>query len=345
MLYVTTRTDRDAFTPLYAMTHDLAPDGSQFLPMVPPHFDEAALAEVAARSYHENVAHILSLLHRRTLTGWDLDLSIGRNPLSVESLNSRTLVASIRANPDWTFEQLVDGYFRLFEKDPQLRPSQWFTMSVRIAMLFGIFGDLMARGLAGTEAPMDVAVPSFDFQFPMAAWYARQWGLPIGNIVCCCNENNAPWSLLALGQMRTDTALRPTMLEACDQAVPSGLERLIAATLGMDELQRYLTAVEKGRPYILEPGQLKRLHGGLWVSVVSGRRMRFLIPNLQSETGHVLDPYTVMAYAGLADHRAQTGQTGTALLISQEHPIHSVRLLSQALGLSEEALRQRLDSK
>lgn len=342
MLYVTTRNDRDAFTPLYAMTHDCSPDGGQFLPMQVPQFGEEALREIAARSFNENVAQILSLLFRRSLSGWDLDLNIGKNPLQLQMLNSHTLMAQLRFNPEWSFEELTRRIFRLLEKDAQMEPAGWFTMSVRIAMLFGIFGELMARELVSAEHPMDVSVPSFDFQYPMALWYVKQWGLPVGNIIICCNENNAPWSLLHQGEMRTDTPIRETLTAACDQAVPAGLERLIAAKLNGEELQRYVRTVDQRRPFALGPEQLEQLRSGFWVSVVSQRRMRFMLPNLCPTDAQILDPYTVMSYAGLVDHRSQSGETGLALIISEEEPIHGADILSSVLGVSEEEIRRRL---
>ena len=342
MLYVTTRTDRDAFTPLYAMTHDCSPDGGQFLPMQVPHFGEEELREMAGRSFNENAAQILSLLFRRSLTGWDLDLNIGKNPLQLDTLNSHTLLAKLRFNPEWSFEALTRRIFRLMEKDSDMEPGAWFTMSLRIALLFGIFGELMARELVSAENPMDVSVPSFDFQYPMAVWYAKQWGLPIGNIICCCNENNAPWSLLHLGEMRTDTAVRETLTTACDQAVPNGLERLIAGTLGTEVLERYLKTAAQRRSFALEASQLEQLRDGFWVSVVSQRRMRFMIPNLCPTDGQMLDPYAIMSYAGLMDHRSQSGETGLALVISEEEPIHGAGILSRAMDISEAEVRCRL---
>lgn len=343
MLYVTTRSDRDAYTDHWVLTHDLAPDGGQFLPRTVPHFDEGALGEVASRSFNQNVAFILSLMFRRRITGWDVDLTIGKRPMNIVELNSRTMVAEVWRNSDWCFDQFVERLFRLFVEAPEIKPSQWFRMSVRIAVLFGIYGELMARGTVSLAQPLDIAVPSFDFQFPMAAWYARSWGLPIGRIICCCNENNGPWTLLHQGELRTDLEPKETFTAACDQAVPAGLERLIDGVLGRGETRRYVGAVESRRRYKLEPEQRELLRRGLSVSVVSQRRMTFMIPNIYRTGRWIPDPYSAMSYAGLVDHRARPGDTGMALIISEEDPIFSVEMLSRIIGISEEQLRGQLE--
>lgn len=342
MLYVTTRTDRDAFTPYCAMTHDVGPKGGQFLPIAAPFFAEAELQALAERSFHENVAHLLSQLHRRPLSGWDLDLSVGKHPLTVQHLNSRTIMAEVWQDPQRDFEGLTADIFRLLVKDPAEQPGPWFTLSLRIAMLFGVFGQLLAQGLVSAEEPLDVAVPSCDFQYPMAVWYAKQWGLPIGRIICCCNENNAPWSLLHQGELRTDTAVQHTMTPACDQAVPTGLERLIYGVLGPDAVTRYVGAVESGRLYEPEQEAVELLRRDFWVSVVSRRRMRFMIPNICPPEDRILNPYTVMSYAGLVDYRSRAGETGNALILSEESPIFHTGMLSEVLDIPEDDLRRWL---
>ena len=345
MLYLTTRADRDVYTPIWALTEDFAPNGGQFLPIRVPHLDRIALETVAKRSFNENVAAVLGLLYRKKLTGRDIDLATGKFTVPMLELNSRTMVAELWRNLDCSFDDYVLRLFRMIVTEPQRHPGSWFVMSVRIAWLFGVFGELMARGIVSPEKPLDLAVPSFDFQYPMAAWYARSWGLPIGTIICCCNENNAPWSLLHQGQMRTDNTLRHTYTAACDQAVPGGLERLIHAVLGTDEANSFASARAAGKPYSLTEDQQTLLRAGLSVSVVSQRRMAFMLPNIYREDRWYPDPYAAMAYTGLVDHRAAPGDTGSALIIAEENPLYRVDMLAEMLPMEPDVLRKKLENQ
>lgn len=342
MLYVTTRSDRDAYTANHVMLSERAPDGGQFVPMAPPYLGQSALKAAAERSFHENVASMLNQFWDSDLTGWDIDLHIGKLPVNFRDLNSRTMVAEIWHNPDLSFPEISRKLFHLVAPGSVEEPGQWFEMTLRIAHIFGIFAILAARGLVSGEKPLDVAVPSFDFQYPMALWYARSWGLPIGRIICACNENNAPWGLLHQGEIRTDMNLRRTYTAACDQAVPAGLERLIYATLGQEEVQRFARTLERRRMYTLTAAQQLAMRAGISVCVVSQRRMEFMIPNLFQPDRWCPDPYTAMAYTALVDHRSHSGETGKALLISEEDPIFSAEMLSKAMGVSADTLRDFL---
>ena len=342
MFYVTTRSDRETFTPYRAMTADRAPDGGWFIPMERPCLT-GLLHDAAGRSFNDNVAVVLNLLCGAELTGRDIDLVSGKHTVEQLPLTSRTMVAEIWHNLDCDFSGYVDRLFRLTVQKPEGKLGQWFAISVRIAVLFAVFAELTAVGYVCEESPLDIAVPSFDFQFPMAAWYARSWGLPIGTIICACNENNAPWCLIHQGQMRTDVPVRATGTPACDQALPAGLERLICGTLGMEEAVRFGTAAAEGQPYEMEAEQQRLLRSGISVSMVSQRRMAFMLPNLYRTGIWKPDLYAAMAFTALVDHRAAPGDTGRALVISEESPVWSAGLLSQYLGMSAEKLAGMLE--
>lgn len=342
MLYVTTRASSDAFTAYRAMTADRAPDGGQFLPRQMPAFTESDWEEMTRASFNDNVARLLNLLCDCALTGRELDPVIGKGSARILDLDSRTLAAEIWRDGDCSFEETVRRIFRLVAKDTGDAPGQWFVMSLRIAMLFGIYAELMARGAVSPDRPLDLAVPSMDFQLPMAAWYARSWGAPIGTIICACNENDAPWSLIRLGELRTDLSVRRTITPGCDQALPDGLERLIHAALGEGEVRKYLELRKDGRLYALELPQQEALRAGLSVAVISRRRLEFMIPNLYRSGRWTPDLYAAMAYAALADHRASAGETGKALLLAEEDPAASADTLAGLLTIPADRLRRRL---
>ena len=325
------------------MTRDLGPDGGQFLPRQMPAFTESDLNDMARQPFNDNVARVLNLLFDAALTGRELDLAVGKRSAGILDLDSRTMAAEIWKDGDCAFEETARRVFRLLAKDAADVPGQWFVLSLRIAMLFGIFAELMAKGIVSAEQPMDVAVPSMDFQLPMAAWYARSWGLPIGTIICACNENDAAWSLIHLGQTRTDLPVRHTITPACDQALPAGLERLIHAVLGAGEVGKYGSIRKNGGLYELELSQQESLRSGLSVAVISRRRLEFMVPNLYRTGRWTPDPYAAMAYAALADHRSAAGETGKALIIAEEDPVYSVDTLAGILTMPADHLRRRLD--
>ena len=342
MLYVTTRTKNDTYTAAHALSEDRAPDGGFYVPLQLPKFDQSELAQLGKKSFSRNVADVINLFFGTKLDSWSLEFAVGRYPVKLTSLTGREIVAETWHNPAWKFERMARGIEKAILHSDQIGPvpSDWLMVVSRIAVLFGIFGELAA---ADTEVPIDLAIPNGDFSGPMAAWYARQMGLPIANILCCCNDNNGAWRLLHKGELRTDGAPIPTPVPGSDHVVPKDLERLIFGTLGLKAVSDFLETWEQGNIYYLEPQQQTTLRKGLYAPVTGLRRLESAVCNLFQNWKYLPDPGTALCYSGILDYRSVTGESRKVLIISEESPGFSLDYLCKCLGLSPWELKRRME--
>lgn len=341
MLYATTRNNRDTFTAYHALTENRAADGGHYVPFRMPVFSPEEIETLAEKPFNQTVADILNLLFQTQLSKWDVDFAAGRYPVRMVSMNHRITVAESWHNLDWEFSRMVQNLTAQLRgtRDTEIAYSEWTAIAVRIAVLFATFGERMRQG---TREKIDIAVPSGDFSMVMSAWYARAWGLPIGNIVCCCNENNNLWELIYHGVLRTDAVARPTTTPKCDLILPPHLERLIAACGEEAEMEYFQTCCREGRSYYPSDDALSKMRKGLHVSVVGQKRLQSTIPNAYATHGYVYGPYSALAYAGLLDYRAKTGESGHALILSEQGALCDDAFVASAMGKSIEDLHQLL---
>ena len=337
MLYVTTRDRSHPCTTQQILLENRSTDGGFYIPFKMPSFSKEDIDLLAEKSFGQCVADILNLLFDADLSGWDIDFCIGRYPVRLEPLNSRIVIGEAWHNPDWDYARLVRNLAKLICQN-NTDPGEWMKIGIRIAVLFGTYGQLLRHGIQLA----DIAAVSGDFSIPMSAWYARKLGLPIGNIVCICNENKSVWDLICYGQMRTDILSISTALEEADVAIPEGLERLICECGGNDEVFQYLDAYRSGRMYTADDAMFKQLQKGLHVSVVSTSRIQETISGVYRTHSYLMTSATALAYAGLMDYRSRTGETRTGIVWSEKSPIHTVGHISKALGISEYELLQKL---
>ena len=344
MLYVTTRDKTDAFTAPRTLSADRGPAGGLFVPFRMPKLTPEEVLSMSENTFGQNIADILNLFFSAGLTGWDVDFCVGRSPVKQVSMNYRIWVAEMWHNQNWNFRWLEEHLLNRI-RGKQGSVTNWGNIAVRIAVLFGIFAEHIKRGTVDFQRPMDVAVMSGDFSGPMAVWYAREMGLPIGVIVCSCNENGGPWDLLHHGQIHTDAVAASTGIPEADFGLPPDLERLVYGTLGFEENQRYCEICRKGRLYVPAEEDADRLRGGLYAAVVSRKRMDGIIRNVSKSAGYYLDPAGAFAYGGLQDYRAKTGETRPALILSEKSPAAAAEIVSGALGLSVKALTELLQKR
>jgi threonine synthase len=200
-------------------------------------------------------------------------------------------------------------------------------------VLFALFGELCKINVANAHTPIDVALPSGDFAGPMAVWYARQMGLPVANIICACDENDAAWELLRNGEINMNAST----------VVPTDLERLVYGTLGLEESKRFVSRMEKRSAYQLTAEQAQTVKQGMYPAVISWKRRSEIIHGVYSAKTYILDPGSAMAYGGLQDYRALAGETRPALILTERSPVCSAETVAAAMGISVEMLKQRLN--
>lgn len=322
MLYLTTRDKHDAKTCSWTMKQDTAEDGGLYVPFQLP---ALPVAELKEKSFGQTVADVLNLFFSAGLTGWDVELCIGRYPVRIAPLGQKVLVAECWRNLDGSFAGMEQSLAQRICSGTCV--TSWMRIAVRMAVLAAVFGELLRQEM---EETVDVSVSIDDFSMVMAAWYGRKMGLPIGNIICGCRENDAVWELLHMGQLRTSGGVIPE------------LERLIYGTFGVEETLRYSQICENNDIYTLLPNMSAQLREGMFAAVISGERVKTAIPSVYRTGAYVMGPDVAVAYSSLMDYRAKSGERPTALLIGQADPLDAAQEVAAAMKLSREELKELL---
>lgn len=347
MLYLTTRTANDSYTSARALSEDRAPDGGFYIPMKLPAFDKEQIKKLGENSFSQNVAEIINRFFGTELDSWSVEFAIGRYPVKIVSVGTREIIAETWHNPVWKFERLVRGIEKAIRQSDHVReiPSDWLQIASRIACLFGIYGELRSRGVIEEDEVIDVAWPCGTFWGPMAGWYAIRMGLPIGTVLCCCNDNNGVWNLLHKGQIRTDAQIVPTATPQCDVMTPVGLERLIYGKLGLKSAGAYVETFSNGGTFYLEEDQRMKLRDGMYAPVTGSRRLESAVKSLYNSCGYPADVYTAMCYSGMLDYRSVTGESRAVVIISEESPTYSLPYLAKCLNTTPGELKLRIDEQ
>lgn len=345
MLYVTTRNKYDAQTATRALSGDRGADGGLYLPFQMPVFSADDVKALADKSFGQCVADVLNLFFSCRLTAVDVDFCIGRSPFKLPAMNHRIVIAELWHNLDDCYDRTEGALAAKICENLgcETKLTSWLRIAIRIAVICGVFGELQRMGIVSLQQVIDVTVAAGDFSAAMSVWYCRQMGLPIGNIICSCNENSGVWELLHLGELHTDAAVVATTTPLADVSVPAELERLIHAAIGMEEAARFAGVAEKRRIYRPHADLLGNLKRGMFSAVVSRSRLDALIPSVYRTNSYILNPYTALAYGGLMDYRAKTGETRTALLLAERSPACESETVADSMHMTVNELKAVLD--
>lgn len=332
MLYLTTRNRHDAYTTARVLIADRGPDGGLYMPFRMAVLSGEEVWQLKDKTFSQCIAEILNLFFGCGLSMWDVEFAVGRYPFKTVSVSQKVHVAQLWHNQDGKYSWLEATLARkICGQIPAEGIPSWVRIAIRIAVLTAVFGELMRQGAVDPRDPVDIAVPAGDFEMPVSVWYARQMGLPIANIICSCNENSAAWELLHLATVRTDSGM------------PEQLERLICGTLGPEEACRYAAACEKGGVYALSSEDAEKLRAGMFAAVVSAHRLQSTVRNVYRTSAYIPGPQTALAYGGLLDYRAKTGENRTVLLLAQTDPADDAKFVADALDITVSELKEKLN--
>lgn len=333
MLYVTTRSYCDTYTAAKTLTVDTAADGGLFVPFQMP---SLTVSELQGMSHAQAVAYVLGLFFRVRLTEDDITQCIGSNQFTVKIADRKVWVSQLWNTANRAFEQIEYAIYRKLcrEVTPLDHTTAWPKIAIRIAVLAALTAEL-----AGKET-LDIALNAGDFTDPIAAWYCRCMGLPIGKILCTTNENGGLWELFTYGQASCGASVRKTAMPELDVALPPQLERLIFGIYGRSEAMRFATCMEQGSLY--KTAVIEQLSEGFSVSVVSTQRVNSVIHKVFSTNRCILDTYSALTFGGLQDYRATSGEIRQTLILSVYSPVIHKDAVAGALGIPAYQLAERI---
>lgn len=311
MLYVSTRDRTNTYTAHRALFEQCASDGGMFVPFQLPQFSQDDILQQKSNSFGTNAANILNLFFSAHLTGWDVDFCCGRYPVNVIYLPHKLLIAEAWHNTASSYRHVEHAiYKRLCGPEGPAQISRWARIAIRIALLFAAYACIPEPGFE----ELDLAVDDCDFIAPMAAWYARKMGLPVGVIICGSYDNGALWDLVHRGELNTVGVQNA-----------QGLEQLIFMTLGPEEAKYFAAACQTRRTYHLEEELLSKLNDRIFAAVVSDARITNVIQSFRSSAGYALDRTAAISFAALQDYRARVGENSVTMMFTLQDTRKDIR--------------------
>ncbi len=320
MLYITTRSNCETYTAAKTLTVDTAPDGGMFVPFQIPAVSPETLSAMTQEGI---IAHILGLFFRTRLTEEAVLAALGGTPIRRRSIDRKVSVAQLWNNRRRSFDRIeYDLYYKLCsEVTPCRRVTQWPKIAIRIAVLSAL--------VAAEDSRVDIAVNAGDFLAPMAAFYCREMGFPIGKILCVTGENSNLWDFFTHGELDCGS----TEPQTGESPLPTQLERLIFAVSGLHSAKEFAVCTQNGKLYKCE--NLSETAEDFAVSVVSAQRVPSVIHRIYRSNGCVFDPRTALTFGGLQDYRATSFDIRPTLLLAGSSPLEHRTAVANALGVPE----------
>ena len=171
----------------------------------------------------------------------------------------------------------------------------------------------------------------------LAAYYARDMGVPIQKLICASNSNNVLTDFLCTGVYDRNRTFYNTMSPSMDILISSNLERLLFSLSNHDdaEVRGYMEELARSGRYEVSPAIKGRLEKLFAAGFCDDDQTQKAIGRMWQEHRYLIDPHTAVAFDVLDQYRRDTGDTTPTVVVSTASPFKFCDSVLGALGVSE----------
>ena len=194
------------------------------------------------------------------------------------------------------------------------------------------YADLLKQGALKAGEPMNVVVPTGNFGNILAAFYAKNMGLPINKFICASNENKVLYDFFTTGEYDRNREFVLTTSPSMDILISSNLERLIYRIAGNNaaknaELMASLKSEGKYKITDDMKAQLADFYGNYATEAEDAATIK----KIYEDCGYVIDTHTSVAATVYDKYRKETGDTTKTVIASTASPYKFTRSVMNAI--------------
>lgn len=194
------------------------------------------------------------------------------------------------------------------------------------------YARLVSNMIVGKGDQMNVVVPTGNFGNILAAYYAKQMGIPIKTLICASNDNKVLFDFFQTGTYDKNREFILTSSPSMDILISSNLERLIHKIAGDNaetcaELMKSLS--ETGAYTITD--EMKENLKDFVGEYASEAETALAIKRMYRDCGYVMDTHTAVADQGYYKYVEATDDRTPTVIASTASPFKFTRSVMNAI--------------
>ena len=218
----------------------------------------------------------------------------------------------------------------------------WGRVLPQIVYYISAYCDLLRDEKIEPGQTVNVCVPTGNFGNILAAYYAREMGVPIGKLICASNRNNVLTDFIRTGKYDRNRTFYNTMSPSMDILISSNLERLLfSLTQDVNQVKGYMEELAAAGAYQVSQRVFEKLQKRFAGYCCDDAETQRVIRKVYDKHGYLIDPHTAVAFSALEQYRRETGDETPCIVVSTASPFKFCDNVLGALG--ETKVAQGLD--
>lgn len=191
---------------------------------------------------------------------------------------------------------------------------------------------LLADGEIKAGDKINAVVPTGNFGNILAAFYAKNMGLPINKLICASNENKVLYDFFTTGEYDRNREFVLTTSPSMDILISSNLERLIYRIAGNSAKKNseLMESLKNTGKYEITP-EMKAQLSDFYGNYATEAEDATTIKKLYEDTGYVIDTHTAVAATVYEKYKKETGDDTVTVIASTASPYKFTRSVMDAI--------------
>ncbi|MBC8569548.1 threonine synthase [Zongyangia hominis] len=198
----------------------------------------------------------------------------------------------------------------------------WGRLVPQIVYYVSAYCDLVADGEIKAGEKINVVVPTGNFGNILAAYYAREMGVPIARLICASNQNNVLTDFIRTGTYDRNRDFHTSISPSMDILISSNLERLLYHLCDNDDkvLSQWMTSLTEQGRYTVDEKVKERLQSVFWGGYCDDAATKETIWEVFAKYSYLCDTHTAVAVNVYGQYVAKTGDHTKTVIASTASP-------------------------
>ena len=220
----------------------------------------------------------------------------------------------------------------------------WGRLVPQIVYYFSAYADLLASGEITPDEKVNFAVPTGNFGNILAAYYAREMGLPINKLICASNDNNVLTDFINTGVYDRNREFKKTISPSMDILISSNLERLLFELTEHDDglVGGWMEKLRHTGAYSVNPETKRKVSELFWAAYTDQNETLKTIESIYRDYEYVVDTHTAVGFDVYDKYVISTGDITKTIVVSTASPFKFNESVAKAI-LGEEAVKGKTE--
>ncbi|MBE6818115.1 MAG: threonine synthase [Ruminococcaceae bacterium] len=228
----------------------------------------------------------------------------------------------------------------------------WGRLVPQIVYYFSTYCDLLNQGKIELGDKINIVVPTGNFGNILAAYYAREMGVPIKKLICASNANNVLTEFIESGFYNKDRDFYTTISPSMDILVSSNLERLLYHLSGDNDafVNDCMEGLFEDGNYTVNKAVYEKIRGIFEGGFCDDDATKATIGDIYKRFNYLCDTHTAVAVTVYYNYLRKTADNTPAVIASTASPYKFCPAVLEAVASQKDsgedgfALMQQLNT-